>query len=149
MGVNATMGQVLLLTISVMSLAACSFGTPLARQSYFETASAAKLAWQPAPNQPTSFQGCAWGSASYPCQPHTKLDVPVVSTHPSSPTLKSSVRAYKPIPHQSASSHTKTHHALPLCRPVTNSLVPTPTAITADTTSQIQSNPIANPRSSS
>jgi hypothetical protein len=62
--------------LGLLPLAACtSVQTASERQVYFESASTAKLAWQPIPNESTSFQGCSWDSDDYPCQPYSKLNI--------------------------------------------------------------------------
>lgn len=103
------------ITTGVLSLAACtSMQTASERQSYFENASTAKVAWQPTPSVPTSFQGCAWGSVDYPCQPDNQLHVsqqdPKTLQHSSS-----IVASHKKVSHKKKALHTK---ALPLCQPV-------------------------------
>jgi len=104
------------IVMGLLSLAACtSVQTTGERQAYFETASAAKLAWQPSPNVSTSFQGCMWGSVDYPCQPHSRLDAPKQVSYKTTKPEPSRLPAHKKVSHTKSQRHTK---PLPLCQPV-------------------------------
>lgn len=98
-----------------LSLAACtSVQTASERQTYFENASAARLAWQPMPNESTSFQGCSWGSVDYPCQPYSKVHASQLTSETSLKRPSSMMTSHKKVMHKKKVPHTK---ALPLCQP--------------------------------
>lgn len=99
----------------MLSLCACTtVQTAGERQTYFESTSRAKLAWQPMPNESTSFQGCSWGSENYPCQPYSKLNVPkVVPLEGKKSSIKTS-SSHKKIQHRKLHQKPK---PLPLCQP--------------------------------
>lgn len=104
------------ITTGMLSLAACtSVQTVSECQSYSENASTAKLAWQPVPSTPTSFQGCAWGSQDYPCQPYSKLAESNQSADTSLKPVPSANPSHKKVIHKKKEEQAK---ALPLCQPV-------------------------------
>ena len=97
----------------LLLLTACTtVQTASARQTYFENASTTRLAWQPVPNVPTSFQGCAWGSFDYPCQPYSQLHVSQQDLKTLQHSSSAAVSHKKAI-HKKKASHMK---ALPLCQ---------------------------------
>lgn len=103
------------ITTGMLSLAACtSVQTASERQTYFENASTAKLAWQPMPNESTSFQGCAWSSVDYPCQPYSKLRVSQQTSGTSLKRPSSTTASHKNVIHKKKAPRTNT---LPLCQP--------------------------------
>lgn len=97
-------------------LTACTtVQTASERQTYFENASTARLAWQPTSNVPTSFQGCSWDSESYPCQPYRKLHMSQQEPRTSLKLSSSATTSHKKVSHKKKANHPK---SLPLCQPV-------------------------------
>lgn len=100
----------------LLSLTACtSVQTANDRQTYFESTSTVRLAWQPVPNESTSFQGCVWGGVDYPCQPYSKLQVSQQGAATSLKHEPLATTSHKKVSHKQKAQHTK---ALPLCRPL-------------------------------
>ena len=131
-----------LMMMLVGSLVGCTSTTPSARQHDFDIASAARVAWQPVADAPTSFQGCEWGSASYPCQPYSKLEAPKTSISNASSHAVTAKTAQKST-HVKRISHKVTHHhTLPLCQPVPSSPIAAPVVVSTEVSQQNLLNPI-------